>query len=107
MPQLSKSDAKAKVSANEARRRKEEALARLRELEVAEKEGKVIPRETAADAVTKAFSIVRTAVLRIPDKAARQVMAAGNAGEGREILLRECEGALKGAHDELQRLIGG
>ncbi|MBL8231035.1 MAG: hypothetical protein JNL98_21265 [Bryobacterales bacterium] len=92
------------VSQNEARRRKEVALARLRELEVAEREGKLITIEAAADTVTKAFSAVKAAVLRIPDKAARQVMAASNPAEGGEILRTECENALRGAHDELRRL---
>lgn len=103
MPKLSKRDQVAKVSQNEARRRKEVALARLREMEVAEREGKLIQVEAAADAIAKAFGIVKAAVLRIPDKAVRHVMAAAEPGEGREILIRECESALKGAHDELQR----
>jgi hypothetical protein len=106
MPKLSKADEAPKVSQNEARRRKELALARLREMEVAEREGKLIPVDVAADTVTKAFAMVKAAVLRIPDKTARHVMAAADPAAGREILARECENALKGAYDELQRFIG-
>lgn len=103
MANLSKADQAAKVSQNEARRRKEEALARLRELEVAQKEGRVISREDAASAMAKAMSIVRAAVLRIPSATTRRVMAASDETEGREILTRECEAALRGAYDELSR----
>ena len=39
MPKLTKADKQAKISANEARRRKEVALARLREMEADEKAG--------------------------------------------------------------------
>ena len=41
MPHLSRSDKRAKVSLNEARRRKEIALARIREMEADEKAGKL------------------------------------------------------------------
>ncbi len=50
MPHLSKKDRRAKVSANEARRRKEVALARLRELEVGAKEGKLLDLDEVRDA---------------------------------------------------------
>ena len=105
MPKLSKADQTAKVSQNEARRRKEEALARLRELEVAEKEGRVIPREAAASAMVKAMATVRAAVLRIPSTATRRIMAATDETEAREILTHECEAALRGASDELRDYI--
>ena len=106
MPKLSKSDRAADESASEARRRKEVALARLRELEVQAKEGELVTMEAALDVVTKAFGAVKAAVLRIPDKATRHVMAAGDARAGRDLLMAECENALKGAHDDLCRFAG-
>ncbi|MBI4906595.1 MAG: hypothetical protein HY820_23400 [Acidobacteria bacterium] len=106
MPKLSKSDIFAKVSQNEARRRKEVALAELREMEVAKLRGELVARDAVSDAVTKAFGMVKAAVLRIPDKSARHVMAAGTPKEARDILLADCEGALKGAHDELAKFAG-
>ncbi len=43
MPKLGKSDQLAKVSANEARRRKELALAEIREVERNQKRGTLVP----------------------------------------------------------------
>jgi len=75
MPNLSKADQKAKVSANEARRRKELALAEIREMEAAEKAGRMI----AVDQVNAAWADIRAkikgAVLRIPVNCAAKVAA--------------------------------
>jgi phage terminase Nu1 subunit (DNA packaging protein) len=101
MPKLSKADQSAKVSQNEARRRKEIALARLREMEVAEKEGRLVP----ADAVTSTWSTIagkiRDAVLRIPDKCAPALAAVQDAREARGILQAECEAILRTLSNEL------
>jgi hypothetical protein len=45
MPNLSKADQAAKVSQNEARRRKEVALAEIREMERDERAGRLLPAD--------------------------------------------------------------
>ncbi|MFN7918909.1 MAG: hypothetical protein U0Q16_02360 [Bryobacteraceae bacterium] len=88
------------VSEAEARRRKEVALARIRELELAEKEGALLPKVAVRDAWVKVLSTIRTGILRLPDKCAQELAGAATPGEVRDILLRECEAVLKGvSHD--------
>jgi hypothetical protein len=102
MPKLSKADQRRKVSANEARRRKEVALARLREMEADEKAGKLIRAELVKDTWTKILAAVKAGVLRLPDKLAPQMAAVSDAPEARKILKGECEAILKGLHEEIQ-----
>lgn len=102
MSKLSKADQHAKISATEARRRKEVALARLREMEADEKAGKLIPANQVKDAWVKILSAVKTGVLRMPDKLAPQVAAVSDAREARAILLAECEAVLKSLYDEIE-----
>jgi hypothetical protein len=104
MPKLSKADRKAKVSANEARRRKEVALARLREMEADEKAGKLIPAASVTDAWVKILGAVKAGVLRLPDKLAPQLAATADALEVRAILSSECEIILKDLHAELHHI---
>lgn len=101
MPNLSKADKVARVSATEARRRKEVALARLREMEVAEKAGQLWPAEQVRSLWVQVAGKIRDAVLRIPDKCAPAVTAAADAREGRAILAAECEAILKTLHDNI------
>ncbi len=102
MPKLSRAYQARKVSANEARRRKEVALARLREMEADEKAGKLIATDRVKDAWVKILSAVKTAVLRMPDKLAPQMATISDACEARAALLAECEAVLKGLHDEIE-----
>lgn len=101
MPKLSKTDKRVKVSANEARRRKEVALAGLRELELSQKAGKLIRADRARDAWAKIAGAIKAAVLRMPDKLAPQLAAATDTREARALLLAECEAVLKGLHEEI------
>lgn len=103
MPNLSKADKQAKVSANEARRRKEVALARLREMEVAEKAGQLLSAQKVKDAWVKILAAVKTAVLRMPDKLAPQLAAVTDAREARAMLQNECEAVLKDAYAEIEQ----
>ena len=102
MPNLSKSDKHAKVSANEARRRKELALAEIREMEAAEKAGRMI----AVDQVDAAWSDIRAkikrAVLRIPVNCAAKVAAISDPREVRAVLASECEAILKELSNEIR-----
>ena len=98
---LSKADKSAVVSQNEARRRKEVALASLRELEVAEKLGQLVPREAMEATWVTLVSKLRDAVLRIPSKCAPQWAAAQDAKEARAILQTEVEAILRTLGNEL------
>jgi hypothetical protein len=102
MPKLSKSDQGAKVSQNEARRRKEVALACIREMEAAEKAGRMI----AVDQVDAAWSDIRAkikgAVLRIPVNCAAKVAAISDAREVRAVLAAECETILRELSHEIR-----
>lgn len=81
--------------------RKNFALARRRELELAQLEGLLVPAEEVKSAWVKVLATVKTGVLRIPDRASQQVAASSDLREVRTILERECEAVLKGIHDEL------
>jgi hypothetical protein len=78
MPTLSKTDCRARVSQNEARRRKEMALCELRELDVAERKHNLIAADQVWDAWNKDVGNVRGAVVRIPTSA--PAAAANTAG---------------------------
>jgi phage terminase Nu1 subunit (DNA packaging protein) len=102
MPKLSKADKAAKVSANEARRRKEVALATIREMEAAEK-GRLLIR---ADQVDVAWTDIRTkiksAVLRIPVNCAAKVAAVTDPREVRAVLQSECESILRELSNDIR-----
>ena len=101
MPKLSKADQAAKVSATEARRRKELALARLREMEVAQKAGLLLPASEVRDRWVTILAAVKTAVLRLPDKLAPQMAAAADVREAHAILVAECEAILRDRSDDI------
>jgi hypothetical protein len=104
VPKLSNSDKAAKVSANEARRRKETALAELRELEVQQKRGELVKVEDVRNAWATVVRTIRDGVMRIPDKCAPAIAAAADAREVRTLLAAECESILKGLVEEVRGL---
>jgi len=97
----------AEITANEARRRKEVALAGLRELELEEKAGRLISRDEVAATWAATAAMLRDAVLRIPDMAAPQVAAAKTAAEARAILADACDHVLRTLSDRLGEAGGG
>lgn len=101
MPRASRKDKQADVSANEARRRKEVALAELREMEVAEKSGKLYQAAAVRSAVVGMNAAIREAVLRIPDKLAPTVAATSDPREARKLLMAECKAILRNLSDEI------
>ena len=102
MPKLSKSDQQARVSQNEARRRKEVALARLREMEADQRAGRLIASEDVKDAWVKILTATKTGILRLPDKLTSVLAATSDVREARALLMNECESVLKELHDELR-----
>lgn len=81
--------------------RKNFALARRRELELAQLEGILVPAAEVKAAWVLVLATVKTGVLRIPDRASQQAAASSDIREVRAVLERECEAVLKGIHDEL------
>lgn len=102
MPKLSKADTVAKVSANEARRSKEEALARLRWLEVAKAEGTVFEAAAVRSELAAMHKQIRDGFLRLPDKLARQLAAASDPREVRDTMAAEVKAILANLSDELR-----
>jgi len=89
MPKLSRADQAARISQNEARRRKEVALARLREIEVAEREGRLLAADAVEDRWLKVAAAVNAALERIPARCAQGVQAARDIRDAERILAAE------------------
>ena len=103
MPKESKADQAARVTTNEARRRKEVALAELREMERDKRRGDLIERATVRQTWLKVAVQFRDAVMRIPSKCAPSVAAAaGDPRDVERVLMAECESILRGLANELQ-----
>ncbi|MCX6626157.1 MAG: hypothetical protein NTW28_00820, partial [Candidatus Solibacter sp.] len=89
MPNLSQSDQRAKVSQNEAWRRKELALAEIREMEAAERAGRMIAAAEVNAAWEDIRAKIKRAVLRIPANCAAKVAAISDPREVRAVLASE------------------
>jgi hypothetical protein len=94
-----------RVSESEARRRKEVALATIRELEAAERAGSVIPVDQVEAAWSDVRVRIKTAVLRLPEKCAPKLVGLADAREARLILHAECEAILRNLSDDILRTI--
>jgi len=89
MPHLSKGDKRAKTSANEARRRKECALAELREMEVRKRRGDLVEL-TPVNAYIGGIILRAAEVLdRIPDELADRLAQTSDPVACKELLRRE------------------
>jgi hypothetical protein len=71
---------------NDARARKEKALARLRELDVQEREGKLLPVESAMAVVGALVAELRARIQSFPGKYAPKVVGIKTVGEGQLFL---------------------
>jgi hypothetical protein len=65
----------------DAQRRKEVALAKMRELDLAIKEGRYVLRQEALDAVNSEYTVVRERLLSIPGKVADRLVGRSPAGD--------------------------
>jgi hypothetical protein len=97
MPKISKTDQSAKVSANEARRRKELALAEIREMERDQKRGTLLPAAEVRKVWAERLAALKDRVLMLPDRLAAR-LANRNEGDVRVILRDELEECLRGIH---------
>lgn len=102
MPKLSAADQAAKVSTTEARRRKEVALARLRELEVAEREGKLIAAEAVESRWRAIAGKIGQALDRIPSRCAQAAHAARDQREAEKAIAAEVRTIRRELSDELR-----
>jgi hypothetical protein len=80
----------------EAQRRKELALAKMRELDLAIKEGRYVLRQEVLEAVQSEYSIVRECLLSIPGKCADRLV-----GRTRREIFNIIDDEVRDALDEL------
>lgn len=96
MPKLSKRDKRAKVTMTEARRRKEVALAKLREHEVKLREGSVVSVPEINAAVSAMIIHARDALLRIGPEICDRLAACTDPVACGEMVTEEITKALRG-----------
>jgi hypothetical protein len=85
------------MSSTEARKRRESAIARLRELQCGEKDGTLIKRDVARQAWAEVVSGIRDRVLGLPGKLAPQLAGRKLSEiEIRNLLQSEVENLLSG-----------
>ena len=90
------------IDLEEARRRKEAALAAMAELDLAKRRGEVVEIEAIADIVGEEYTRLRARLLAIPVKLAPLMEAASNLAERREIIssaISECLAELSADDD--------
>ena len=92
----------AMATESESRRRKEKALADLRELEVGEKKGKLVAKAEVQSFWSERCANIRDAFLNMPDRLAAR-LAGKHEAEIRVALRDEIEEALRSLHAEAQR----
>ena len=95
MPKLSGADQAAKVSANEARRRKEVALAGMRELELGRMQSNLLDAEKVQAFWTEQCARFSQALLSMPDRVA-DALVRKDAAAIRLRLREEIEEVLRG-----------
>jgi hypothetical protein len=101
MPKLSKADRASKISQNEARRRKELALAEIREMERDQKRGALLPAAEVRKVWAERLAALKDRVLMLPDRLAAR-LANRPEPELRGILRDELEECLRGIHADAQ-----
>jgi phage terminase Nu1 subunit (DNA packaging protein) len=94
MAKLSKGDQQARVTITEANRRKAQALAELRELELRQNTGELIQTAAVRAVWCEHHARIRDRFLAIPDRLA-EGLANQPAAAVREMLLAEIEDALR------------
>ncbi len=99
MPRLSKADQRAKISQNEARRRKEVALAEIREMERDQKRGALLPTAEVRKVWADKLGALKDRVLMLPDRLGAR-LARRSEADVRAILRDELEECLRGIHGE-------
>lgn len=90
-----KTTARTERSEADARKAKLEAEAKLKELEVAEREGALVPKATAIAAWRRVASSVRTALVALPGKLAPQMTDLATPAAAQAVLEREVRGVLE------------
>ena len=86
MPKLSNSDRRAKVSANEANRRRLVALAKLRELQLGAYEGKLLNRDEVRSAVSAMIGAAKNRLIVIADELCDELAATWDPVRCRELV---------------------
>lgn len=94
-PCQTRRDSEDESSLAEALRRKELATAKLRELELAEKEGRLLPTDQVTDAWVKIATVMRTRLLTIPSKLAPRLVGMKRAADFKEAIETEIREVLQ------------
>jgi hypothetical protein len=95
MPKLSKRDKRAKVTITEARRRKELALARIREREADRQAGKLVELDALMLALSRLIINARSQLLGMPSKLAPIVASENDPAQCQELIRHEVYEALE------------
>ncbi len=102
MPKLSGLDRAAEVSANEARRRRDVALAGIREMELEEKRKNLLPAGEVRKVWEDRLGALKDRVLMLPDRLAAR-LANRSEADIRAALRDELDECLRGIHADAQR----
>jgi len=97
MPNLSKADQQAKISATEAERRRKVAMAQIREMERDQKRGDLLPAVDVRKVWAERLGALKDRVLMLPDRLAAR-LANRPEVDVRNILRDELEDCLRGIH---------
>jgi hypothetical protein len=103
VPKLSKADKRHKISSAEARRRKEVALARIREMEADRLAGKLIDRSTVESTWFAKARQLRDGILMIPDRISGLLLNQSEQPKIHAILTKELTKALSDLADDITR----
>ncbi len=87
----------------DAQRRKENALADLREMEVSRKRGELVERKQVEGEAFKTGRLVRDSILALPDRLSGVLAAETDQGKVHLLLTKELRQALEGLHNKFSK----
>lgn len=105
MPTLSKADQKVRETITQATLRKESALATLREIELSEKQGKLIEVDAAATLWASVGQIIRDGLLSLPERIAPELAALTDQRQVRDQLRDELRKVLANFPDAIHKAV--
>lgn len=101
MPNLTKRDKKNKITQTEAERRRAVAIAKLRELELKEKQGRLIDRTQVERTWFEHARLIRDGILSIPDRLSALMASISDPHKVHQLLDSELRKALSEVADSI------